>query len=85
MKFNDEKSFAATLKKIFYKSGGKRTDLALNSTLDVFKAASVRSGSKVGFLIHSVFLIRTSNFGAEAERKSYCFCQFESEMFLRCS
>lgn len=47
VKFNDDKSVAATLKKIFYKSGGKRTDLALNSTLDVFKDASVRSGSKV--------------------------------------
>ena len=47
IKFTDEKSVAATLKKIFYKSGGKRTDLALNSTLDMFKAASVRSGSKV--------------------------------------
>ena len=32
-------------------------------------------------LLHSVFFIRTSNFGAEAER-SYCFCQFEPEMFL---
>lgn len=49
MKFNDDKSLAATLKKIFFKTGGKRTDLALNSTLDVFKAASVRSGSKVRF------------------------------------
>lgn len=47
MKFNDDKSLAATLKKIFYHTGGKRTDLALNTTLDVFKAASVRSGSKV--------------------------------------
>ena len=47
MKFNDNKSFADTLKKIFFKTGGKRTDLALNSSLDVFKSASVRSGSKV--------------------------------------
>ena len=47
VKFNDDKSVAATLKKIFYKSGGKRTDLALNATLDVFKDASVRTGSKV--------------------------------------
>ena len=30
------------------------------------------------------FYIRTSNFGAEAER-SYCFWQFEPGMFLRCS
>ena len=33
--------------------------------------------------LHS-FFIRKSTFGAEAER-SYCFCQFEPEMFLRCS
>ena len=32
---------------------------------------------------YTLFFIRTSNFGAEAER-SYCFCQFEPEMFLRC-
>ena len=51
MKFNDDKSLSATLAKIFYKSGGKRTDLALNATLDVFKGASPRSGSKVVILI----------------------------------
>lgn len=51
IKFNDDKSLSATLAKIFYKPGAKRTDLALNSTLDVFKAASVRSGSKVVILI----------------------------------
>ncbi|XP_068686644.1 coadhesin-like isoform X1 [Montipora foliosa] len=51
MKFNDNKSFAETLKKIFFKTGGKRTDLALNSSLDVFKSASVRSGSKVVILV----------------------------------
>ena len=51
MKFNDDKSLSDTFSKIFYKSGAKRTDLALNSTLDVFKAASVRSGSKVVILI----------------------------------
>lgn len=51
MKFNDDKSLSETLAKIFYKSGGKRTDLALNSTMDVFKGASVRSGSKVVILI----------------------------------
>ena len=51
MKFNDDKSLSATLAKIFYKSGGKRTDLALNATLDVFKEASPRSGSKVVILI----------------------------------
>ena len=33
---------------------------------------------------HSFFYIRTSNLGAKAER-SYCFWQFEHEMFLRCS
>ena len=33
---------------------------------------------------YTLFFIRTSNFGAEAER-SYCFWQFEPEMFLRCS
>lgn len=51
MKFTDDKSLSATLAKIFYKSGGKRTDLALNATLDVFKEASPRSGSKVVILI----------------------------------
>ena len=51
MKFNDDKSLAATLGKIFYKSGGKRTDLALNATLEVFKEATPRSGSKVVILI----------------------------------
>ena len=51
MKFADERSLSETLSKIFYKSGAKRTDLALNSTLDAFKAASVRSGSKVIILI----------------------------------
>ena len=51
MKFNDDKSLSATLAKIFYKSGGKRTDLALNATLDVFKGASPRSGSKVVILV----------------------------------
>lgn len=51
MKFNDDKSLSATLAKIFYKSGGKRTDLALNATLDVFKEASPRSGSKVVILV----------------------------------
>lgn len=45
--FKDDKSFGETLKKVFYKTGGKRTDLALNSTLGVFKAASPRPGSKV--------------------------------------
>lgn len=45
--FKDDKSFGETLKKVFYKTGGKRTDLALNSTLGVFKAASPRLGSKV--------------------------------------
>ena len=30
------------------------------------------------------FLVRTSNFGVEAER-SYYFWQFEPEKFLRCS
>lgn len=51
MKFNDDKSLAATLAKIFYKSGGKRTDLALNTTLEMFKEATPRSGSKVCILI----------------------------------
>lgn len=49
--FTDDKQLQATFAKIFYKSGGKRTDLALNSTLDVFKAAKIRSGSKVVILI----------------------------------
>ncbi|XP_067044439.1 coadhesin-like isoform X2 [Acropora muricata] len=49
--FKDDKSFGETLKKVFYKTGGKRTDLALNSTLGVFKAASPRLGSKVVILI----------------------------------
>ena len=33
-------------------------------------------------LVHSVFFIRTSNFGAEAER-SYIFLQFEVENVLK--
>lgn len=51
MKFSDDKSLSDTLAKIFYKSGAKRTDLALNATLDVFKGGSVRTGSKVVILI----------------------------------
>lgn len=51
MKFNDDKSLSDTLAKIFYKGGDKRADLALNSTMNVFKGASVRSGSKVVILI----------------------------------
>lgn len=51
IKFNDDKSLSDTLTKLYYKAGDKRTDLALNSTLDVFKGASVRSGSKVVILV----------------------------------
>ena len=40
--------------------------------------------SKVVYLmsLHSVFFIRTSNFGAEAER-SYIFLRFEAENVLK--
>ena len=46
-KFTDDKQLADTFKKLFYKAGGKRTDLALNKTLDVFKYAKPRKASKV--------------------------------------
>ena len=46
-----------------------------------FNNDEVHSNSKMAY---TLFFIRTSNFGAEAER-SYCFCQFEPEIFLRCS